>query len=47
MIETEHETTIQISSGTRDRIKKCWQHGDDTYETVLIKILDAYEKTKK
>jgi hypothetical protein len=47
MNEPEYDTTIQLSNSTRDRIKKCWQNLDDTYDKVLNRILDAYEKTKK
>lgn len=41
------ETTIQITSKTRDRIKKFWTHADDTYDTVLNHIIDEYEKQRE
>jgi len=45
-LENEEMTTIQISVKLRDKIKKLWTHGDDTYEIVLDRLIDHYEKKK-
>jgi hypothetical protein len=46
MSEDGELTTIQIPMKVRDRLKTLWTHADDTYESVLNKVLDAYEKKK-
>lgn len=38
-------TMIKIKVKTRTRLKKLWQHGDDTYDSVINKLIDE-AKTK-
>lgn len=35
------KTTIAIEPETIARLKKQWQHGDDTYDSVINRILDT------
>jgi len=32
---------IQIERTTAMKLKKKWQHGDDTYDTIINKLLEA------
>jgi hypothetical protein len=40
------KTTIQIEAGTRDRLKGLGTM-DDTYDTVLEKLIESYEEARK
>lgn len=39
-------TTILVTPQTRDKLKEFWQHGDDNYDTVITRLIEAYEKKK-
>jgi len=42
--EEKKETMIPISIKSREKLKGFYEHGNDTYTTVLDRLMEYYEK---
>lgn len=43
----EEETQLLVTVKTRERVKNYYQHGDDTYDIVLNRLMDNWDKHNK
>jgi len=40
------KATLKIEPATRDRLRKLSTHMDDTFDAIIVRLLDYYEEHK-